>query len=706
MAFENDAANAGNAGPTGPTGPAGPAPPPGPASQETTMASGSDTLTPPPAPTPVDQGKSLQPEQAPASGVGENPASARHPSFMQHLSPSLVGAVLSNLAGPHQAIDHYEIDDQGKSKAIMRDLHPRERLQRLAQAALEGLAAGSQVGPQKSRGAAWVAGLGAGAEASMQRAQQQDLLKRQQSKEDYETQQKGLTDNAVRAMHIASAFALRQKAVQESEDRDPEFQRNKEIVSNAQDFAEANPDKLSVKILSPEQANLLHQQEVGALKNDPSHKTKLTVFYQMGTAPAKDDQGKALYESDGVTPVMNHQIAAINGSAIPVSQAWADDVKKYGTLAGIRNGNGINEGLEMPLSNFLAMDAKINGVKHQEVEGWKNAKILKRPDGSEVLVNPITNAVREAPSSTESPSINLQQIQNELNKGATGERAAEIGAGLQNQIDDPANAAIKPALQKLQAQANTQAQASTKFATTKAAAVTGAETKAKQQFDTKPVYAITSDAQGNQHTVMTTTAQAQQQNMTGIRPVKQTDISKDQHDIKVLNDIQVKSSNVRAAASVMDRTSWTDSAAIAKYLADNPNTTLNQLTKSSVFGHASPKAVAYAIAINSLRESSMGLQKVLTGTARTNETQLQALQNTLPGVEPTSNIVGQKLDAFDQNLGMLVQGLPENTGVVIKVRQFSSTPSSSSRGQTQQAPSTNTPAANDPFAQFGGKVRP
>jgi hypothetical protein len=662
------------------------APPP---QVETTSAPMSDTLTPPAAPQPVPQlsGSQVQPQES---------APTRHPSFMAHLGPSLVGAVLSNLTGPHQAIDHYETDDSGKQKAIMRDLHPRERLQRLAQAALEGLAAGSRVGPQQSRGAAWAAGLGAGAEQSIASGQQQDLLKRQQAKEDFEAGEKAKTDNAVRAMHIASAFALRQKAVQEAEDRDPEFQRNKEIVNNAQDFADANPDKLTVKILNPEQANLLHQQELAALKNDPSHKTKLSVPYQLGLAPAKDDQGNTLYESDGVTPVMKHQIAMINGSAIPVSQGWADDVKKYGPLAGIRNATGLSEGLKMPLTNFLSMDAKINGVKHQEIEGWKNAKILKRPDGTEVLVNPITNAVREAPNSTGSPSINLQQIQNELSKGATGERAAEIAAGLQTQIDDPATpAATKASLQKLQTQASTQAQASTKFATTKAAAVTGAEAKAKQQVDTKPVYAITTDVQGNQRTVMTTVAQAQQQNMTGIRPVKQMDISKDQHDIKVLNDIQVKSNNVRAAASVMDRTSWTDSGAIAKYLTDNPNTTLNQLTKSSVFGHASPKAVAYAIAINSLRESAMGLQKVLTGTARTNETQLQALQNTLPGVEPTSGIVGQKLDAFDQNLVMLGQGLPENTGVQMKIGR---------QGQTQnpaQNPAQTVHKVGDQITQNG-----
>jgi hypothetical protein len=220
----------------------------------------------------------------------------------------------------------------------------------------------------------------------------------------------------------------------------------------------------------------------------------------------------------------------------------------------------------------------------------------------------------------------------------------------------------------------------------------GAEAKARQQFDNKPVYAIATDAQGNQRTVMTTSAQAAQNNMTGIRPVKEGDIRADQHDIKVLNDIQVKSDNVRAAASAMDDKSWSDAAAVAKMLADNPNTTLNSLLKSKAFEKATPQAQAYAIAVNSLRESSMGLQKVLTGSARSNEVQLQALLTTLPGLEPNSGIVTQKLGAFEQNLGMLAQGLPENTGVPLQVRKAG------------QAPPTTAQPTQPPAQSVGHKT--
>jgi hypothetical protein len=191
------------------------------------------------------------------------------------------------------------------------------------------------------------------------------------------------------------------------------------------------------------------------------------------------------------------------------------------------------------------------------------------------------------------------------------------------------------------------------------AAYAKAEAQAKNESDSKPAYAV--DSQGN--TVLTTSAAAAQNGMTAIRPVKEGDITKDQHDLKVLSDIQIKSDNVKQQAAAMDDNSWKQAGVAAKYLADNPNTPINTLMKSEALKNASPQVQSYIIAVNSLRESSMGLQKVLTGTARASETQIQALQNTLPGVEPNSATVHQKLQAFDQNLGMLSQGLPTNTGV-------------------------------------------
>jgi hypothetical protein len=190
--------------------------------------------------------------------------------------------------------------------------------------------------------------------------------------------------------------------------------------------------------------------------------------------------------------------------------------------------------------------------------------------------------------------------------------------------------------------------------------------KVKMAFDNKPVYAVDSGGK----TIMTTQAavNANTSAYGSVRPVKETDVRADQHDIKVLNDIQVKSDNVKTAASALDSTSWGQAAGVAKYLTDHPETTSDSIVNSKILAGLTPQARSYVINVLSLRESAMGLQKVLTGSARSNEQQIKALQATLPGFESNSGVVGQKLGAFDQNLGMLSQGLPENTGVAIQVK--------------------------------------
>jgi hypothetical protein len=177
----------------------------------------------------------------------------------------------------------------------------------------------------------------------------------------------------------------------------------------------------------------------------------------------------------------------------------------------------------------------------------------------------------------------------------------------------------------------------------------------KSKGVTDPVYAY-DPVQGR--TILTTRSDAQDRSLQGTRKVTEVNIRADAHDSAVLNDISLKSNNLRQAAGAMDDKSWAQAVGVAKYLADNPNTTYEALVRSTAMKNLTSQARAYVIADYSLRESAMGLQKVLTGSARANETQLNALLNTLPGVEPNSQIVGQKLDAFEQNIGTLRKMLP------------------------------------------------
>jgi hypothetical protein len=188
----------------------------------------------------------------------------------------------------------------------------------------------------------------------------------------------------------------------------------------------------------------------------------------------------------------------------------------------------------------------------------------------------------------------------------------------------------------------------------------GENSRAAGKGDDKPVYAY--DPTSNK-TVFTSKGKAKEANMTGIREVKQSDIKNDQHDIRVLNDVSLKAKNVAVAAKAMDKKSWATAGEVSNYLADHPNTTYQELLKSGVMGNMTPQAKTYTIAVLNLRESSMGLQKVLTGSARQNETQLKALIRTLPGTEPDAATVKQKLDNFTQNITMLRQGVPEFPGM-------------------------------------------
>src|SRR5205823_2334022 len=103
----------------------------------------------------------------------------------------------------------------------------------LAMHALEGLAAGSQVGPQRSAGAAWASGIGAGASAVRQQGQEQDLLKRKQAQDEYETQQKAIMNRATIAHNNASVYRDYLDSMTKQWDRDPEYANTQAVTVNA-----------------------------------------------------------------------------------------------------------------------------------------------------------------------------------------------------------------------------------------------------------------------------------------------------------------------------------------------------------------------------------------------------------------------------------------------------------------------------------------
>jgi len=189
-------------------------------------------------------------------------------------------------------------------------------------------------------------------------------------------------------------------------------------------------------------------------------------------------------------------------------------------------------------------------------------------------------------------------------------------------------------------------------------------------------------------TVLTNEGEALQKNYQVFRPVSEGMIRNDTHDTKILNDLAVKSNNLIASinaidndsqrnliARVIDAADKDDQYRIGAFGTEVPTQWFNNLINAENAGALTQQSRNYVVSLLSLREAAMGMQRLLTGTARANESQIKALQATLPGVEPDSRLGLQKMAAFTQNLDMLRQGIPRLPGIdVIPVQGNSSKP--------------------------------
>lgn len=179
----------------------------------------------------------------------------------------------------------------------------------------------------------------------------------------------------------------------------------------------------------------------------------------------------------------------------------------------------------------------------------------------------------------------------------------------------------------------------------------------------------------NDQTVAVTADQAKAQGFTTFRKVNQTQIAGDTHNASVLNDVSSKTNAVIQSASALDQPqkqrdiiSWAlgDNGikiGFGDHLALPMDALVNNSLNSRNMGQASDQTKQYIIGVLSLREAAMGMNRVLTGSARASETQIKALQATLPGYEPDSKTALQRLQSFSQNVDQLRKPIPVIPGV-------------------------------------------
>lgn len=328
------------------------APMPGTPSQPTATA----------APTPAAQ--QIDPSKAPAPPPPG--------SFYSHLSHAFMGAVLGGLSGGNDKVTGYDPSTTdpktGGPTAITRPKTTHEKLSEIAGAALRGLAAGSTSRSQDPTNPGGTA-FGSGSTAQHTHDQQQDLLKRQQSAEEYKTTQ----DALLRRGEIARNNALTTQAylgnLKATNDLDPHFAENSAII----DAARKSPE------LEGHVKEITGSELKAAVSADPNFLSN-HIARPLGLAPTTNEDGPLLHE-DGITPMQHMRYGIIDGTKdgnMPVTPQLEAYIEQYG---GKLLGSKPKVGDNIPIEKFIPMLNALDTEKMNTTGGWQQSTVGMSADG-------------------------------------------------------------------------------------------------------------------------------------------------------------------------------------------------------------------------------------------------------------------------------------------------------------------------------------
>lgn len=630
---------------------------------ETTDMPTGDTLQPPAQPAAAPQPPAMQPSVQPAAQP--QPEQQKPGEHFKLLSHAFTGAILGALAGGKKAlgaiagnevVDGYQADETGKMSPVKRPLHTGDRMKLIAQAALQGLAAGSQVPQQKSGGASALAGLGAGFGAQQQQAQQQDQMKRQQGKEQYEMEQKTLMDKSIRASHNASTYSLTLKNADDANAHDVERAKNMDIVNSANDYITRNPGtSMKVQILTPEEAK--------ALRNTDPHAIGNYTFLPVGM--------KVIGEGENAHQV--GQVAVISGGnadgKIPLPQSFIDNLQAYGKLAGIGSPEQYKAGMEIPLLSLAAMDKAMNPVKAKETDSWKESKDVMDKDGKHMQLNPYTSATRPYPAGMQ------PNVKNEV---------AESAATVQDKLADA---------EKKRADAGGK--------------------------NEKPVYAYNQMTKEREQTTRSE-MNAHPGVYSHPVDIKESDIRKDTELARQLGDAQMNLSRYRAASHRFPDNTANDRSRMAAVFSDDklkvglwgtelPTDWMQKLYTSNQWTFLSSEAQDAIIGYVGARGAVIAYQKAVSGSGRANKEQLELELQNIPTPLDPSNVREKKFDRFQANIDQTGAGLPKMIGVdrPVEIRQRIEAEEAQRAGAThvyEPTASQTMPVDATPVRNIFGKV--
>jgi hypothetical protein len=173
-------------------------------------------------------------------------------------------------------------------------------------------------------------------------------------------------------------------------------------------------------------------------------------------------------------------------------------------------------------------------------------------------------------------------------------------------------------------------------------------------------------------TVMTTPQEMQAQGFTNPRKVSQTQIENDRQLNNRLYDVATKIQRYDDAINtpITDAERGniagllsSDKLKVGAFGAELPVDRLNQLVDSENMQGLSQAARNRLIAYYNARESMMGYTRVLTGSGRSNESNLNLNLQALPSPVMPEGAVKQGIQQFHENIGIAGQGLPRQPGI-------------------------------------------
>jgi len=187
--------------------------------------------------------------------------------------------------------------------------------------------------------------------------------------------------------------------------------------------------------------------------------------------------------------------------------------------------------------------------------------------------------------------------------------------------------------------------------------------QASTENSMKPVMAY--DSAGKAHIVPQSEALDPKNGYTNPIQASDKDLNDANTHTKVLNDVQTKLNDVVDARGALDQGEG-QRAIISKVLSHSEPGVINDFINSTAMKNATPQTKAYIKTVQSLKESSLGIPKELTGGSRQSDISANALFQTLPsGQSVDSNYALDQAKSMQGNIDRLREPVPQVRGTSV-----------------------------------------